>query len=187
VITDENGRTDLDGLYAAGETACTGLHGANRLASNSLLECLVFADRAATDVIQKLPQTAPSNMSKVESARSLVLESSKDRNQDEEQVAITHMWDEIRRLMWNYVGIVRSDRRLTAAQARLKVILDEISRDHREKLHPDAIELRNIATVADLTVRCAQMRKESRGIHWNTDYPELLPGIPQDSVLDPTL
>ena len=187
VLTDENGRTDLEGLYAAGETACTGLHGANRLASNSLLECLVFADRAATDVIQKLPSTSAPSMTSTASAWSLVHESSKDRNQEEEQVAITHMWDEIRRLMWNYVGIVRSDRRLKAAQARLKVILDEIARDHREKLHPDAIELRNIATVADLTVRCAQMRKESRGIHWNTDYPDLLPGTPRDSILEPTI
>lgn len=187
VLTDENGRTDLEGLYAAGETACTGLHGANRLASNSLLECLVFAERAATDVIQKLPNTAAPSMTSTASAWSLVHESSKDRNQEEEQVAITHMWDEIRRLMWNYVGIVRSDRRLKAAQARLKVILDEIARDHREKLHPDAIELRNIATVADLTVRCAQMRKESRGIHWNTDYPELLPGTPRDSILEPAI
>lgn len=183
VITDSDGRTDLDGLYAAGETACTGLHGANRLASNSLLECLVFADRAAKDVIKNMSTTQAPREEDVASDWNLVLESSKDRNQDEEQVAITHMWDEIRRLMWNYVGIVRSNRRLNAAQARMKVILDEIDRDHREKLHPDAIELRNIATVADLTIRCAMMRNESRGIHWNTDYPDLLPGTPADSVV----
>lgn len=180
VVTDLDGQTSIPGLYAAGETACTGLHGANRLASNSLLECLVFADRAAKHVIAN-----NANMPKPEP---IVAEWSLlgDRSPDEEQVAIAHMWDEIRRLMWNYVGIVRSNRRLTAAQARLNVILNEIERDHRLKLHPDAIELRNIALVADLTVRQAIMRKESRGIHWNVDYPKLLEGPAQDTILSRT-
>jgi L-aspartate oxidase len=180
VVTDLDGQTSIPGLYAAGETACTGLHGANRLASNSLLECLVFADRAAKHVIAN-----NANMPKPEP---VVAEWSLlgDRSPDEEQVAIAHMWDEIRRLMWNYVGIVRSNRRLTAAQARLNVILNEIERDHRLKLHPDAIELRNIALVADLTVRQAMMRKESRGIHWNVDYPKLLDGPAQDTILSRT-
>ncbi len=182
VITDLNGQTDLHSLFAAGETACTGLHGANRLASNSLLECLVFADRAATDIIANLdqypmPEEFDSEWSMGAKSNGTV--------QTEEQVAITHMWEEIRRLMWNYVGIVRSNRRLDAARARMSLILDEINRDHTLKLHPDAIELRNIATIADLTIRCAQLRKESRGIHWNTDYPDMLPGQPQDSVLTP--
>lgn len=201
VLTDENARTDLEGLYAAGETACTGLHGANRLASNSLLECLVFADRAAKDVILLLPNTPPASAShstpvtshsatmRATSGSGTSSDFASSGAQDEEQVAITHMWEEIRRLMWNYVGIVRSNRRLEAARARLKVILDEIERDHAGKLHPDAIELRNIATVADLTVRCAQARKESRGIHYNLDYPSD-PNIqsnnpPQDTVLVP--
>lgn len=176
VMTNIDGETDLRGLFAAGETAHTGLHGANRLASNSLLECLVFADRAARKVIRDLDQYREPE--EFQSDWALL----GDRSQDEEQVAITHMWDEIRRLMWNYVGIVRSNRRLSAAKARLAVILDEIERDHRLKLHPDAIELRNIATVADLTVRCAQARHESRGIHWNTDYPNLALGPPLDSI-----
>ena len=116
----------------------------------------------------------------------MIGEKIRDSAQNEEQVAITHMWEEIRRLMWNYVGIVRSNRRLNAAQARMSLILDEIERDHALKLHPDAIELRNIATLADLTIRCAQSRKESRGIHWNTDYPDMLPGLAQDSILTPS-
>lgn len=180
VVTDLDGQTSIPSLYAAGETACTGLHGANRLASNSLLECLVFADRAAKHVMAN-----NANMPKPEP---IVAEWSLlgDRSPDEEQVAIAHMWDEIRRLMWNYVGIVRSNRRLEAAQARLNVILNEIERDHRLKLHPDAIELRNIALVADLTVRQAMMRKESRGIHWNVDYPKLLEGPAQDTILSRT-
>lgn len=185
VVTDLNGKTDLHSLFAAGETACTGLHGANRLASNSLLECLVFADRAATEIISHFDQyPAPKPF---ESDWSLVGEKSRDTTQNEEQVAIAHMWDEIRRLMWNYVGIVRSNRRLEAAKARMDLIAGEIERDHALKLHPDAIELRNIATLADLTIRCALARKESRGIHWNMDYPEMLPvnpsGRAEDSIL----
>ena len=183
VITDLNGQTDLNSLFAAGETACTGLHGANRLASNSLLECLVFADRAATQIIQNLSSYPMPTEFKVD--WTMVGDKARGSAQNEEQVAITHMWEEIRRLMWNYVGIVRSNRRLAAARARMTLILDEIERDHALKLHPDAIELRNIATLADLTIRCAQKRKESRGIHWNTDYPEMLPGLAQDSVLTP--
>lgn len=183
VITDLNGQTDLHSLYAAGETACTGLHGANRLASNSLLECLVFADRAAKQILANLASYAAPKEFK--SDWSMIGEQVRDSAQNEEQVAITHMWEEIRRLMWNYVGIVRSNRRLDAARARMTLIQDEIERDHALKLHPDAIELRNIATMADLTIRCAQARKESRGIHWNTDYPEMLPGLPTDSILTP--
>lgn len=183
VVTDLFGQTDLHSLFAAGETACTGLHGANRLASNSLLECLVFADRAATQILQNLSNYSMPGGFDVD--WTMVGDKSRDSKQNEEQVAIAHMWDEIRRLMWNYVGIVRSNRRLDAASARVKLIIDEIERDHALKLHPDAIELRNIATLADLTIRCAQKRKESRGIHWNTDYPDMLPGLAQDSVLTP--
>lgn len=180
VITDLDAQTDLPSLFAAGETACTGLHGANRLASNSLLECLVFADRAARKVLSD-PSAHPSP-TPLKREWSMAGERT-GGPQNEEQVAITHMWDEIRRLMWNYVGIVRSNRRLEAARARMALILNEIERDHSLKMHPDAIELRNIATVADLTIRCAQQRKESRGIHWSLDYPETLPGQPQDSIV----
>ena len=183
VITDLDGQTDLHSLFAAGETACTGLHGANRLASNSLLECLVFADRAAEKILSNLDHY--SMPSEFKSDWSMIGEKIRDSAQNEEQVAITHMWEEIRRLMWNYVGIVRSNRRLNAARARMSLIMDEIERDHALRLHPDAIELRNIATLADLTIRCAQSRKESRGIHWNTDYPNMLPGLAQDSILTP--
>lgn len=184
VITDLNGQTDLHSLFAAGETACTGLHGANRLASNSLLECLVFADRAANHILSNLENyPAPEEF---KSDWLTIRENTRESSQNEEQVAITHMWEEIRRLMWNYVGIVRSNRRLDAARARMSLILDEIERDHSLKLHPDAIELRNIAMLADLTIQCAQSRKESRGIHFNIDYPEMLPGPPQDSVLIPS-
>lgn len=183
VVTDLNGQTDLHSLFAAGETACTGLHGANRLASNSLLECLVFADRAAREVIDNLDRyPAPTPVS---SDWAMLGAELRDSSADEELVAIAHMWEEIRRLMWNYVGIVRSNRRLDAARARMTLILEEIERDHRLKLHPDAIELRNIATLADLTIRCAQKRKESRGIHFNVDFPNMLPGLAQDSVLTP--
>ncbi|HRK06993.1 MAG TPA: L-aspartate oxidase [Pseudobdellovibrionaceae bacterium] len=165
VITDADARTDLPGLLCAGESACTGLHGANRLASNSLLEAVVFADRAAQTARRWFSELGPA----------LAFESdwtlSGSRHEDDERIAIAHMWDEIRRLMWNYVGIVRSNRRLAAAQARLNVIRGEIERDHQLNRHPDAIELRNIATVAELTVRCAMRRRESRGIHYNIDFP----------------
>lgn len=168
VVSQLDGETDLKGLSTIGETACTGLHGANRLASNSLLECLVMADFAAERLLRELPDTPMPNP--VIDEWSLVA----DRSEPEEQVAIAHMWDEIRRLMWNYVGIVRSDRRLESAASRLKLISDEIHRDHRLRLHPDSIELKNIARVAQLTVECAMLRKESRGIHWNLDHPRLL-------------
>jgi L-aspartate oxidase len=165
VITDADARTDLPGLLCAGESACTGLHGANRLASNSLLEAVVFADRAAQTARRWFSELGPAL--EFESDWSL----SGSRHEDDERIAIAHMWDEIRRLMWNYVGIVRSNRRLAAAQARLNVIRGEIERDHQLNRHPDAIELRNIATVAELTVRCAMRRRESRGIHYNIDFP----------------
>lgn len=176
VLTDINGRTDIHGLFVAGESACTGLHGANRLASNSLLECLVFSHNAAEYLLShsddyKLPESADRQWPQFE-----------QQNEDE-MILIAHMWEEIRRLMWNYVGIVRSNRRLERAAIRLQTILAEVQDYYGPaKLHPDIIELRNIALVADLTVRCARSRKESRGIHYNLDYPETLK-IAKDTIL----
>ncbi len=166
VATDVCGRTDIQHLYAVGETACTGLHGANRLASNSLLEALVYADAAAKDVIRKLqnekftPLPDPPSWDDVGTSDS------------DEMIVVTHNWDEIRRLMWNYVGIVRSDKRLERAQRRIDIIQSEIQDYYWHfKVVPDLIELRNIATVAELIIKCARHRKESRGLHYNLQYP----------------
>ena len=178
VLTDTDGRTDIDGLLAAGETACTGLHGANRLASNSLLECLVSADGAARYSLK--------NKDSIQRPQPIDGESGHtDQTNEDEMIVITHVWDEIRRLMWNYVGIVRSNRRLQRAKKRLETIMSE-SFDYygQLKLHPDIIELRNLALVADLTVTCALARKESRGIHYNIDYPALEDRFaPRDTIL----
>ncbi len=166
VVTDINGETNVPGLFALGETACTGLHGANRLASNSLLECLTFSHNAAIYLSdhpeRKLPDFIVPEFPH------------HDRIDADELIVVHHMWEEIRRLMWNYMGIVRSDRRLERALHRLQNIQQEI-RDYYTnfKLHADVIELRNIALVAELSVRCALMRKESIGIHYNLDRPVL--------------
>jgi L-aspartate oxidase len=176
VLCDVNGRTDVEGLYALGETACTGLHGANRLASNSLLECLAVSHLAAEDFLSRRhglnvtdkspPEWRPSSLSNAD-----------------EMIVIHHMWDEIRRLMWNYVGIVRTDRRLARAMNRLETIQQEINEYYSSfKTHSDIEELRNIALVAQLTVRCAMNRRESRGIHYNLDCPSLLANA-RDTVL----
>ena len=174
VLTDENGQTDINGLWALGETACTGFHGANRLASNSLLECLTTAHNAAASIISNfkpLTQKTPSNIeiNDIEVPEWII---PNEQNLDE-LVVITHMWDEIRRLMWNYVGIVRSNKRLERASHRLENILKEVKEYYSHlKLSTDILELRNIAIVAELTVRCALKRKESRGIHYTIDYPK---------------
>ncbi|MDD2603507.1 MAG: L-aspartate oxidase [Desulfobacteraceae bacterium] len=166
VVTDLLGRTDIQRLYAVGETACTGLHGANRLASNSLIEALVYADRAARQVAADLAgldfgaAPAPVPWDEVGTSDS------------DERIVVSHNWDEIRRCMWNYVGIVRSDKRLERAQRRIDNINNEIREYYWNfKVEPPLIELRNIATVADLIVRCALHRKESRGLHYNIAYP----------------
>jgi L-aspartate oxidase len=176
VLTDIHGRTDIAGLFAAGETTCTGLHGANRLASNSLLECLAFSHNAAQYVLKHSDQLKLADPADRQWAEF-------EQQNEDEMILISHMWEEIRRLMWNYVGIVRSNRRLLRAQNRLKTILEEV-RDYYgpAKLHPDIIELRNIALVADLTVQCALSRKESRGIHYNLDYPDTLKSA-KDTIL----
>ncbi|NUM57455.1 MAG: L-aspartate oxidase [Bdellovibrionaceae bacterium] len=180
VLTDLNGQTDIKNLWCLGESACTGLHGANRLASNSLLECLTMAHNCyekIKDSKSTLFQQEPRPWSYPE------------KPDDDEMIVIHHMWSEIRQLMWNYMGIVRSNKRLLRAQARLKNILQEVKEYYSEyRIHSDIIELRNIAIVADLSVECALKRTESRGIHFNIDYPFYSPENdlktkPQNTVL----
>lgn len=170
VLADVSGRTDIVGLFAIGETACTGLHGANRLASNSLLECLAMAHNCAEVLERDWEKITPSTVLKKFPKRWTKPE---NLNSDE-MIVITHMWEEIRRLMWNYVGIVRSNKRLERAEHRLQNILSEVKEYYSNmKIHSDILELRNIAIVASLTVECALKRQESRGIHYSLDYPPI--------------
>ncbi|MFZ3230525.1 MAG: L-aspartate oxidase [Pseudobdellovibrio sp.] len=175
ILSDVAGHTDVIGLFAIGETACTGLHGANRLASNSLLECLAMAHNCAealekewAQIIEKtVINKDPKKWTKPETTNS------------DEMIVISHMWDEIRRLMWNYVGIVRSTKRLERAKHRLQNILSEVKEYYSNmKIHSDILELRNIAIVASLTVECALKRHESRGIHFSLDYPPKQDSLP---------
>ncbi len=164
VMTDDRGRSDIDHLYAIGETACTGLHGANRLASNSLLECLVFGQMAAHDILNQLP---------ISSAQLPYWDESRVTDADEE-VLITHTWDELRRFMWNYVGIVRTDKRLSRALHRIHMLRDEVGEFYSNfKISSDLIELRNLLQVAELIVESAISRKESRGLHYSKDHTHL--------------
>jgi len=167
VATDMLGRTDIRRLYAIGETACTGLHGANRLASNSLCEALVYADAAAKQATLDL-KSIDAGLTPDPSPWDEVGTSDSD-----ELIMVSHNWDEIRRCMWNYVGIVRSDKRLARARRRIENIQAEIDECYWGfRVAPDLIELRNIAMVAELIVKCALHRKESRGLHYNIKYPE---------------
>ncbi|MGD0587100.1 MAG: L-aspartate oxidase [Oryzomonas sp.] len=166
VAVNTDAETDLPGLYAIGEAAFTGLHGANRLASNSLLEAAVYASRAYHHAIQVVGNFSTGH-------RELPAWDSGTATNSDETVVVSQNWDEIRRSMWNYVGIVRSDKRLERAMRRINLIQDEIEEYYWNFIvTSDLIELRNITTVAELIVTCAQMRKESRGLHYNIDYPE---------------
>jgi len=166
VATDMLGRTDIRRLYAIGETACTGLHGANRLASNSLCEALVYADAAAKQAVVDL-KSIDAGLTPDPSPWDEVGTSDSD-----ERIMVSHNWDEIRRCMWNYVGIVRSDKRLARARRRIENIQAEIDEYYWGfRVAPDLIELRNIAMVAELIVKCAMHRKESRGLHYTIQYP----------------
>jgi len=163
VMTNVDGETEIEGLYAVGETACTGLHGANRLASNSLLEALVCAHRASEKVIANPLPKPPSNIPAWQSGHA---------TNPDELVVISHNWDEIRRLMWDYVGIVRTNKRLQRAASRIANLQDEIQQYYWDFIvTSDLLELRNIATVAGLIVLNALDRPESRGLHYNLDYP----------------
>jgi len=166
VVTDAMGRTSIEHLYALGETACTGLHGGNRLASNSLLEAVVFAQQAFLQCQEDWEGLANMTLPAVTAWRA-------DRAENlKEGVLITHNWDQIRRLMWNYVGIVRTEKRLKLVQKRLEPILREvIEHFHDYLLNPDLVELRNLALIAELIVLSALHRKESRGLHYMADYP----------------
>jgi L-aspartate oxidase len=177
LTTDLRGRTQVAGLYALGETACTGLHGANRLASNSLLECLVFSEAAAADIAALDKSPGPPALPAWDESRV---------TDADEEVVISHNWDELRRTMWNYVGIVRTDKRLERARHRIQLLQDEIEEFYGKfRVTNDLIELRNLVLTAELIVRCAQARTESRGLHYSRDHPEMLPAA-RDTVLDPT-
>ena len=175
LATDLRGRTRVDGLYALGEVACTGLHGANRLASNSLLECLVFSEAAAQDILASpslaIPALPTWDESRVTDA--------------DEEVIIAHNWDELRRTMWNYVGIVRTNKRLERARHRIDLLQEEIHEFYAHfRVSNDLIELRNLVLTAELIVRSALERKESRGLHFSRDYPDTLAQA-RDTVLTP--
>ena len=176
-MVDLAGRTDAPGLYAAGEVTQSGLHGANRLASNSLLECLVFGEAAALDILERweslaeVPAIRPWDESRV--------------TDSDEEVVIAQIWGEIRRFMWNFVGIVRTTKRLERAKRRIDMLRQEVADYYRNfRVTPDLIELRNLVEVADLIVRSALSRQESRGLHYTLDYPDMLPEA-LDTILVP--
>jgi L-aspartate oxidase len=177
IIVNNDSQTDIEGLYAVGEASCTGLHGANRMASNSLLECVVYAEAAARHIhatIDSAPQPAgapPWDESQV--------------TDSDEDVVISHNWDELRRFMWDYVGIVRTNKRLQRALHRVNLLQREIAEYYGNyKVGNDLLELRNLAMVAQLMIECAIERKESRGLHYTLDYPDLLDEA-RDTVLTP--
>jgi L-aspartate oxidase len=177
IVVDTSGRTDLEGLYAIGEASSTGLHGANRMASNSLLECIVYAESAAAHIAANLQHLAAPDQAPP-------WDESQVTDSDED-VVISHNWDELRRFMWDYVGIVRTNKRLQRALHRVQLLQAEIAEYYGNyKVSNDLLELRNLAMVAELMIRCAISRKESRGLHYTLDYPELLPEA-RNTVLYP--
>ncbi len=179
VMTDLKGRTDVENLYAIGETTHTGLHGANRMASNSLLECLVFATSTSTEINSK-------NSKDINSVDIPPWDESRVTEPDEE-IVVSHNWEELRRFMWDYVGIVRTNKRLQRAKHRVDLLTSEIDEYYSNfRISGDLIELRNLTLVADLIIRSALLRKESRGLHYTLDYPEPESSLEQiDTILDP--
>ena len=166
VAVNEHGETTIPGLFACGEVSCTGLHGANRLASNSLLESVVYAHRAFERIKEIYSAFKPKPIS-------IPAWDTRGATQSDEEIVVSHNWDEIRRSMSNYVGIVRSNKRLERAGRRIDLIAREIDEYYKNFLiSRDLLELRNIALVARMVIRCAVLRKESRGLHYNIDYPE---------------
>ncbi|HAI97746.1 MAG TPA: L-aspartate oxidase, partial [Methylococcaceae bacterium] len=179
VMTNQNGETDIAGLYAIGETAFTGLHGANRMASNSILECLVFAKQASLHITKflqhanKSPDIKPWDDSKVISS--------------DEAIVVSHNWAELRQFMWDYVGIVRTTKRLQRAKHRINLLKQEIE-EYYSNFHvtSDFLELRNLVTTAELIIESALLRKESRGLHYTLDYPKIDDKhFKKDTVLTP--
>lgn len=179
IVTDTHGRTDINNLYAVGEAAFTGLHGANRMASNSLLECLVFAEAAVADIkknlgkVERVPNLPPWDESRV--------------TDSDEEVVVSHNWDEMRRFMWDYVGIVRTDKRLQRAKNRVALLKREINEYYENfRVSNDLIELRNLVVVADLIIESALRRKESRGLHYTLDHPDKQ-ATAKNTILTPRL
>ena len=177
VVTNERGETDIANLYAIGETSFSGLHGANRMASNSLLECFVVAFGAAESIRTKLEQT--------ELVPQIAAWDESRVTDSDDEVLVSHDWDEIRRFMWDFVGIVRTTKRLERAHSRIRLIREEV-RDYyiKHRVTNDNLELRNLALVAELIIRCALQRKESRGLHFTLDHPDML-AEPEDTLLTP--
>jgi L-aspartate oxidase len=177
VAVDHHGQTSIANLFACGEVSCTGLHGANRLASNSLLEAIVYSHRVYTEISQHHETMKHSDDFIAPWDPSGTMES-------DDSVVVTHNWDEIRRCMWNYVGIVRSDKRLERAARRIDMIKKEIQEYYwNYKVTKDLVELRNITTVAKLIVQSARARKESRGLHYNIDYPDTRDEFKKDTII----
>ena len=177
VMIDNNGQTDIPGLYAIGEVTYTGLHGANRMASNSLLECVVYAHQAGADILAKLPTS-------VEPPHLPAWDESQVDDSDE-QVVIQHNWHELRLMMWDYVGIVRTNKRLARAKRRIDLLKQEVQEYYANfRVSNNLLELRNLLQVAELIVNCALERKESRGLHYNLDYPDMQAN-PKPTVLTP--
>ncbi len=178
LLVDARARTDLPGLYAIGETAYTGLHGANRMASNSLLECLVFAELAAKDIAELAADwTTPPEVPAWDASRV---------TEPDEEVVISHNWEELRRFMWDYVGIVRTNKRLQRAKRRVDLLRQEIIEHYSHfRVETNLIELRNLVDVADLIIQSAQRRRESRGLHYTLDFPQQDPSQLRPTVLIP--
>lgn len=177
IVTNTHGQTDIPNLYATGESSFTGLHGANRMASNSLLECMVFATAAAEHI---------SNSQQPRSNWDIPFWDDSQVTDSDEDVIISHNWDELRHFMWDYVGIVRTDKRLQRARRRVQLLSQEVTEYYSNyKISSDLIELRNLITVADLIIQSAIRRKESRGLHYTLDYPSTSPHATDTIIVPP--